>query len=374
MGWLPDRPGSGVDRVYHALAHYLPQVDVEVQGVVISSDRTHEMLSRDPEIHAAAAASDALFRRLWRMRQVTSRVIAATNPDVIAAHFALYALPIVSIPDAPPLVVHFHGPWALESKAEGEHALVTHLKAQLERLVYRHATQFIVLSQAFKETLVEAYEVPSSRVRIVPGGVDLDRFNPAHTKHEARNHLEWPTDRPIIFSVRRLVRRVGLEQLIEAMDAIRDQVPEALLLIAGKGPQAHHLRQLIAARNLSDTIRLLGFVSDDDLPIAYRAADFSVVPTVALEGFGLVAVESLAAGTPVLVTPVGGLPEVVADLSRELIMDGSSARDLARHIEAALDGALDLPSPTACRSFATRRYDWSTVAQQVRAVYEEVLQ
>lgn len=374
MGWLPDRPGSGVDRVYHALAHHLPQVDVEVQGVVVSSNHTREMLSHDPKIYAAAAATDALSGRLWNIRQLTNSLIRATKPDVIATHFALYALPITSIPSAPPLVVHFHGPWAMESAAEGEHAVVTRLKAQLEHLVYRRATRFIVLSKAFKETLVETYDVPPSRVRIVPGGVDLDRFNPVHTKREAREHLGWPTDRSILFSVRRLVRRVGLEQLIEAMDVVRDHVPEVLLLIAGKGPRADHLHQLIAARNLGDTIRLLGFVSDEDLPIAYRAADFSVVPTIALEGFGLVAVESLAAGTPVLVTPVGGLPEVVAGLSSELIMDGSSARDLARHIGAAFDGVLDLPSPTACRAFANRQYNWRTVARQVRAVYEEVLQ
>ena len=61
-------------------------------------------------------------------------------------------------------------------------------------------------------------------------------------------------------------------------------------------------------------MRLLGFVAEEDLPWLYRACDISIVPSVALEGFGLPTIESLAAGTPVLVTPIGGLPETVSEL------------------------------------------------------------
>jgi len=94
---------------------------------------------------------------------------------------------------------------------------------------------------------------------------------------------------------------------------------------------------------------------------------------VALEGFGLIAVESLAAGTPVLVTPVGGLPEVVSDLSTNLVLPGSGAEDLADGLAQALTGELTLPDDEACQSFARTRYDWPVIAVRTRDVYAEVL-
>ena len=113
---------------------------------------------------------------------------------------------------------------------------------------------------------------------------------------------------------------------------------------------------------------------DDDLPLAYRAADLTVVPTVSLEGFGLITVESLAAGTPAIVTPVGGSPEVIGGLSPDLIVPDWTPAALAAAINAALDGTLKLPTPTQCQAFARRHYDWSTVCQSVADVYRQAIE
>jgi len=177
-----------------------------------------------------------------------------------------------------------------------------------------------------------------------------------------------------VLAVRRLVRRMGLEDLITAMLTVRERVPEILLLIAGKGPLAEALSARVQALGLKNSVRLLGFVSDEELPLAYRAADLTVVPTVALEGFGLIAVESLAAGTPVLVTPVGGLPEVVRDLSPGLVLSATGAGPLSEGLAQALTGGLTLPSAGACQAYARARYDWSVIAARVRGVYAEILE
>jgi glycosyltransferase involved in cell wall biosynthesis len=110
-------------------------------------------------------------------------------------------------------------------------------------------------------------------------------------------------------------------------------------------------------------------VPEEDLALAYRAATLTVVPTVALEGFGLVAAESLAAGTPVLATPVGGLPEVLQDLAPELVLPATGASALAEGVSAALTGATRLPDGQRCADFARARYDWPNVARRVREVY-----
>jgi len=292
---------------------------------------------------------------------------------VIAAHFALYALPALDILSNHPFVAHFHGPWAYESAAENEPSWKVRCKTALEQRVYRRADRCIVLSSAFRDVLTKYYGVDPDCVRIVPGGADVDRFDTGISQREARERLGWPTDRPLVLSVRRLVRRVGLDRLIDAIDIVREDVPEVLLYIAGKGPLRDALEQQIQERNLSDHARLLGFVSEADLPAAYRAADLSVVPTRFHEGFGLIVVESLAAGTPVLVTPVGGLPEIVSGLSENLLLPNGNPETIADRLRAALTGSMSLPSDVTCQQYARTHYAWPVIARQVRKVYEEVV-
>jgi len=150
-------------------------------------------------------------------------------------------------------------------------------------------------------------------------------------------------------------------------------VPEVLLLIAGRGPLADALQAQIDALGLAQHVRLLGFVPDEQLPLAYRAADLTIVPTVALEGFGLITLESLAAGTPVLVTPIGGLPEAVRGLSASLVLEAATKEALAAGLIEALTGQRPLPTAEACQAYVRAHYDWPVIARRVKAVYEEAL-
>lgn len=347
------------------LLEHLPGAGVQVRGLVAADQA-------GGAVRPFAPASASLSRRVHGLRASVRTALREEPPDLVASHFALYTAPALDLVGGRPLVVHFHGPWAAESAAEGASRTAIAAKRAVERAVYRRGGTFIVLSEAFRDVLVRDYEGDSQRIRIVPGGVDGDLFEVAASQEEARNRLGWPVDRPVVLTVRRLVRRMGLEGLVEAMQAVRQRVPDALLLIAGRGPLGAELAARIDALGLRDHVRLLGFVPDGDLPLAYRAADVTVVPTVALEGFGLVAAESLAAGTPVLVTPVGGLPEVVRDLHPGLVLPLASPEALAEGLVDALRGG-GLPSREACREFARARYAWPTVAREVSAVYRGVL-
>ncbi len=347
------------------LLDHLPDVGVQVRGLVAAEEA-------GGAVRPFASASASLPRRVLGLRASVRAALREERPDLVASHFALYTAPALDLVRERPLVVHFHGPWAAESAAEGAGRASLVAKRAVERAVYRRATTFVVLSEAFRDVLVRDYGVDPRAVRIVPGGVDADLFDVAASREEARDRLGWPADRPVVLTVRRLVRRMGLEGLVEALQAVRQRVPDVLLLVAGRGPLASELEARIEASGLGEHVRLLGFVPDGDLPLAYRAADVTVVPTVALEGFGLVAAESLAAGTPVLVTPVGGLPEVVRDLDPGLVLPAATPEAVAEGLVGALRGGLALPSAEACREFARERYTWPAVAQGVRDVYEGV--
>jgi glycosyltransferase involved in cell wall biosynthesis len=239
--------------------------------------------------------------------------------------------------------------------------------------VYQRASRYIVFSNAFRDVLSQKYGVDEAKIRIVPGQVDTERFNTMATRREARQNLGWPLDRPIVVCVRRLVSRMGLEELITAVSLVRRAHPDILLHIAGKGPLAHELQNRIDGEGLTGFVRLLGYISDSELPTIYRAANLSVVPTSSLEGFGLIAAESLASGTPVLVTPVGGLPEVVTDLAPTLVTASARAGDIADSLRAALSGRLSLPTEEQCRTYAVAKFERRTVAGQIKQVYEEAI-
>jgi glycogen(starch) synthase len=367
MGWFPEQAG-GLNRVYHELVKSLPSSGVDVIGIITGSGMSdHDTEGRIRSV----VASDVGMRQRWKaIRGNVAAALQTESPDLVAAHFAVYSWPALAVIGKTPLVVHFHGPWAAEGRREGAGRFATFIKSILEKRVYRRATKLIVLSQAFKDVLCNAYGVEASRVHIVPGGVDCNRYDLPLTRDEARVKLGWPTDRRILIAVRRLVHRMGLEDLITATTELRRKHPEVLVHIAGKGPIAPQLQQQIDSVGLGDHVKLLGYVSDDDLPVAYAAADISVVPTVALEGFGLIAIESLAAGTPVIVTPVGGLPEVVKNLSTNLITDGTGPHALIRALGAALADPLRLPSREVCKSYTRQHFDLPVIAQKTRQVYE----
>jgi glycosyltransferase involved in cell wall biosynthesis len=301
--------------------------------------------------------------------------LASAQVDLVVSHFAFYTFPVLGLiaSQRRPLVVHFHGPWGAESRLEGAGRVAGGLKAMVERRVYRRAKRLIVLCDPYRRMLVSDFGVAEDRIRRVPPGMDTARFHTGLSRIEARERLGWSKDRPIVFVVRRLVSRMGLEDLIDAVVDVRKRVPEVLVLIAGKGRLSASLQERINSGRLHEHIKLLGFVPDADLPVAYTAADLTVVPTVALEGFGMVVIESLAAGTPVLVTPVGGLPDGIIGLAPDLVLPSNGAAALTEGMVGVLKGKTPVPTREECREHAEKNFDWRVIANKVRGVYEEAL-
>lgn len=324
-------------------------------------------------IESFAPAGAGMASRLIGGRRVILEALARKKPDVLASHFALYTAPIADHLRRHVHVVHFHGPWAAESRQEGGRGISVLAKRQVERAVYLRANRVIVLSKAFAEVAVQEYGVPRDQIRIVPGAADIDRFNVSESRQDARQILGWPSDRRILVSVRRLVSRMGLDRLIAALPAVVRSHPDLLLCIVGKGRLREQLEAQVVSLNLQNHVRFQGFVADEQIPLVYRAADLNIVPTLALEGFGLVAAEALAAGTPSMVTPVGGLPEVVSGLSSDLLFASAETTHLAEGLERFASGQLQLPDARACYQFAAENFSAGLMASRTAAVYREAL-
>ncbi|MEO8564285.1 MAG: glycosyltransferase family 4 protein [bacterium] len=367
MGWFSEDPG-GLNRVYANLIAELLHAGVEVQGFVVgSSDVMH--LSGG-SVAAFAPRGSSLVFRMHALRRAAMEWLRTRPEALVVSHFAQNAFPVLDQLGEHPFVVHFQGPWGQESRVEGAPPWAVMAKELVERSVYGRAAQAIVLSSAFRDILTDQFSVERDRIHVIPGGVEVNRFASAPPRAACREALGWPTDRPIVLSVRRLVRRVGVDVLVEAAVALRARVPDALVLMAGTGPLRHELEARIDALGLGDTVRLIGFIPDDMLPLAYRAADLTVVPTTSLEGFGLITVESLAAGTPCVVTPVGGLAEIVSPFAPQLVAAEATKIEIGTTLADALLGAVPLPTTEQCTAYAKRCFDWPVIAARVRDVYE----
>ena len=297
------------------------------------------------------------------------------SATVIASHFALYAWPTLGLRrEGFRLISHFHGPWAEESAAEGASRISVIAKRILERHVYHASDHLVSASEAFRQLAIQRYGVRPERIKAVHAGIDAAPTAAATdglSRREARERLGWPVEpeRRIVFCVRRITRRMGLENLLAAVSGLVVAHPDLILMIGGKGPILEELRTQVARQGLENHVRLLGFLPEADLPIAYRAADFTVVPSVSLEGFGLVILESWAAGTPVLVTPVGGMPEVVRPFAADCVLAGSGVEDLVHGMDRVLRGEQRLQEGEACQEYVRRVHDWGAVAQRLLTVY-----
>jgi glycosyltransferase involved in cell wall biosynthesis len=375
-GWFPDEAG-GLNRYYYDCIKSLAKTNVTIQSLVTGSPGQN-LLDANIQVQAFASPQSSLVRRWWLIRQLVQEQFMESDYPLVVSHFALYTFPFLDQLRDRALVTHFHGPWALESQMEGSKRLATTAKKALEQAVYRRTAHFIVLSHTFCQILHQEYRIPLERIHIIPGGTDTARFDLPISQQQAREKLGWQRDasgkqRTILFCVRRLAKRMGLENLIAAIDQVRHSYPEILLCIAGKGNLASTLQAQIEALDLREHVQLLGYLPDEDLPFAYRAADLSVVPTVALEGFGLVVVESLAAGTPVLGTPIGGIAEILRPFCPDLVLEGYQTEHLAQGIKEALGDQRQLPSSQACQTYVQTNYTWDAIAPQIKAVYQMAL-
>lgn len=199
----------------------------------------------------------------------------------------------------------------------------------IERWTMCRSTSVIVESQFMKERVISNHQVPQERIYLIPAAADTSRFKPSADRKSLRARMRLPEDHIILFTVRNLVPRMGLENLIKAVKEIEISDCKLLVIIGGEGPLRQSLEQLTRTLNLESKVIHKGFIPENDLAAYYQSADLVVMPTYALEGFGLVTVEALACGTPVLGTPVGATPEILGQIDPRLVAKGNDYRSIA---------------------------------------------
>ncbi len=393
--FYPDSFG-GVERVAHETMRRLAARGHEVHVV---GQRTkpgtpdvedlfgftvHRYGRADSRRHFGGRTRDALRRS----RRVMSRLLDEHEFDIVMPHhyFPYYAYLRLPRAKATPELMTFHASFWQELKLEGaersigkplESLLFGRFARRTENACLRRADRIVVLSDFSREQLASYYPFAREKVTKIPGGVDLERFRPATDRAAVRRSLGLPEDRPILFTARRLVPRMGVENLLIALSGVRSSFPGVLLVIAGRGRMEEELRRVVAAEGLADNVTFVGFVDDSDLVRYYQAADLFVLPSLAFEGFGMVTLEALACGTPAVGTPIGATPEILDRLAPQLVLGGTEPHAMRRGISAMLEWLSDDDAVgrlrALCREYVEAHYGWDHAVDALEATMDELL-
>ena len=194
-------------------------------------------------------------------------------------------------------------------------------------------------------------------VQIAPG-ISTELFKPGNKPADLVERYQI-ANRPTLLCVGRLVHRKGQDQLIEAMGKIKEEIPNALLLLVGSGPREAHLRKQIKKYGLEKDVLLLGRITYDQLPKHFLLGDVFVSPSrsrlagLEVEGLGIVYLEASSSGLPVIAGNSGGAPDAVLENKTGLVVDGTNVSEIAKAC------VLLLANPTLAKEFGTAGRTWA---------------
>lgn len=318
-------------------------------------------------------------------RRLFNSIAKKLKFDIINYHLALPAFGINTCSSSKgiPEICTFHssmyGDVAIQVKKKKYfppflNSLVFAVIRSIEKANLKRSDKIIALSDFSKRYLTEIYKQDPAKITIIPGGVDVNRFIPVAGKASLKKELSMPADKTVLLTARRLVARMGLENLICAMKYVVEREKHVILFILGEGFLKQKLERLIAQNDLKDNVILFGPVDTNKVSSYYQACDAFILPTEQDEWFGLVTIEALSCGVPVLGTPVGGTSEILGNIDKTLLFPGTGARDMAKGILDFLENKDRFIGKTReFRKFVEENYSWEIVSRKTENIYYSVI-
>ena len=247
------------------------------------------------------------------------------------------------------------------------------LRIETERCLVNDCHRIIASTEREREQLCAHYGASADRIGVIPCGVNLDLFRPIG-RDNARRYLGLNSDKVILF-VGRIESLKGIDSLLRAMTYLKD-VPNLKLIIIGgdarSRDEVERLKKTCQELQIEDSVTFLELVKQEKLPYYYSAADVCVIPSY-YESFGMVALESLACGTPVVTTRVGDMENIIRQGETGYVIEDNAPDRIAEKISRLLsrpDGSGELINSMVA---SVGRYSWSNIAEMIAEECNEVL-
>jgi D-inositol-3-phosphate glycosyltransferase len=320
----------------------------------------------------------ALTAYVEPFRDGVSRFVAQEGLayDVVHSHYWLSGLVGEQLKHAwgVPHVAMFHTLAEVKSRSRVSEVEPAQ-RVAAERMIVQQAERIIAAGRDERDLLMRLYGADSKRIAVVPCGVNLDVFQPID-QQEARRQLGLRSDDRILLFVGRIEPLKGVDILLGAAAQLESESDCFVLVIGGdsttrKG-EVEQLRHLAAELGIGEQVNFLGAVDHERLPLFYSAADVCVMPSF-YESFGLVALESMACGTPVVASRVGGLTAAVRDGETGYLIPWRCPEPFAERIELLLGNEELRRAFGESGRKAVERFRWGNVAEATLGLYAEVI-
>jgi glycosyltransferase involved in cell wall biosynthesis len=382
LSWeYPPRVVGGISRVVHDLSHRLVQDGHEVTVVTYRDgnvpyfeDDNGVMVYRvDNYMITPNNFIDWIMQLNFNMIAKTGEIIAEKGSfDVIHAHDWLVASAAKTLKHAYniPLVSTIH---ATESgRNSGIRDEQQKYINDTEWMLTYESSEVIVNSNYMKNELQRLFGLPYEKINVVPNGVNLTLFNGIEKDYDFRRRYAMDNEKIILF-MGRLVYEKGIQNLIAAMPKVLANYHDAKLIIAGKGGMIDELRNQVNYLGLGNKVYFTGYLGSKDVQRMYKCADVAVFPST-YEPFGIVALEGMLSGTPVVVSDVGGLNEIVEHGVTGMKSYAGNPNSLADSILTLLyDQKLcDTVAKNAKLKVKTE-YNWTKITQDTHFTYEKAI-
>lgn len=247
------------------------------------------------------------------------------------------------------------------------------LRLDAERYLANDCHRIIASTEKEKEQLGTYYGVSPDRISVIPCGVNLDLFQPMG-KDNARRHLGLNSDKVILF-VGRIEPLKGIDLLLQAMNYLKDTLNLRLIIIGGDARSQYEMervKRIYQDLNIQHPVTFQELVKQERLPYYYSAADVCVIPSY-YESFGMVALEALACGTPVVTTRVGNMENIIRQGETGYVVDDNSPRELADKISLLLSRPNISTQYINSMRASLVKYSWQNIAQMIIKEFNEAL-
>ena len=247
------------------------------------------------------------------------------------------------------------------------------LRIESEREVVNNCERIIAATDREREELIQHYGASPQKIAIIPCGVNLELFKPVD-KEIARKELSLDHEK-VILLVGRIEPLKGLGQMFRASTHITGKEAPRLMIVGGdehSQGEVHALQEMARELHIEDQVTFIGSVPQETLPLFYSAADVCVMPSY-YESFGMVALESLACGTPIVATDVGGMRRIIRRSETGRIVSDNSPRHLASNISDLLSQTEEQEQHIEMRRAIMAEFSWANIADTMLQEYDRIL-
>ncbi|MBP7863078.1 glycosyltransferase family 4 protein [bacterium] len=383
LAWeYPPRIIGGLARVVWALSHELAELGLDVHVITADHPATPEFeLDGKVKVHRVKTQTDSSPDFLTWVSKLNFGFLQYAIPlfneqkfDIIHAHdwMVTDAAWVLKTTYDTPLVTTIHA--TEQGRMGGIHTGLQRYVHQMEwRLTYE-SFRVIVNSHHMVDELRNSFDLPRNKIDVIPNGVTPENFRidfPENEKRAFRQSFAGESQKIVLY-VGRLVNEKGVQVLIDAAPKVIQQYPETQFLIVGTGYFMETLKAQADYLGVTQNVRFLGYVADSDLLKLYQITDVVAIPSL-YEPFGIVALEGMAAGTPVVVSDVGGLRDFVEHMQNGITTYAGNSDSLAWGILQVLrdPGLAHHLNQTATKA-VEEVYNWKMITKKTQETYENV--